>query len=191
MIIYLNYTFSVPDKRLYTLYKGITVTPRVVQASSVSSHGQATFTRGASCLMLRTVPPLHVCCSHVPWHHLGGAKGHCSRCAFGTEPAHDSAPVAKCSRDAPHGPPSTMSLSAPVAWRFLAPSHLRRRGSPLHTFGAEGQRHSGSTRGVVPAKQRSQNSSSISVIVKSSKHASSKQPEVARGPKPTIWPDVA
>jgi hypothetical protein len=74
MIIYLNYTFSVPDKRLYTLYKGITVTPRVVQASSVSSHGQATFTRGASCLMLRTVPPLHVCCSHVPWHHLGGAK---------------------------------------------------------------------------------------------------------------------
>jgi hypothetical protein len=50
MIIYLNYTFSVPDKRLYMLYKGITVTPHVVQASSVSSHGQATFTRCASCL---------------------------------------------------------------------------------------------------------------------------------------------
>jgi hypothetical protein len=30
MIIYLNYTFSIPDKRLYTLYKGITVTPRIV-----------------------------------------------------------------------------------------------------------------------------------------------------------------
>jgi hypothetical protein len=30
MIIYPNYTFSVPDKRLYTLYKGITVTPRVI-----------------------------------------------------------------------------------------------------------------------------------------------------------------
>jgi hypothetical protein len=27
MIIYPNYTFSIPDKRLYTLYKGITVTP--------------------------------------------------------------------------------------------------------------------------------------------------------------------
>jgi hypothetical protein len=27
MIVYSNYTFSVPDKRLYTLYKGITVTP--------------------------------------------------------------------------------------------------------------------------------------------------------------------
>jgi hypothetical protein len=50
MIIYLNYIFSIPDKRLYTLYKGITVTPCVVQASSVSSHGQATFTRGATCL---------------------------------------------------------------------------------------------------------------------------------------------
>jgi hypothetical protein len=50
MIIYLNYTFSVPDKRLYTLYKGITVTRCLVQASSVSSHNQATFTRCASCL---------------------------------------------------------------------------------------------------------------------------------------------
>jgi hypothetical protein len=50
MIIYLNYTFSVPDKWLYMLYKGITVTPLVVQASSVSSHGQATFTHCASCL---------------------------------------------------------------------------------------------------------------------------------------------
>jgi hypothetical protein len=45
-----NYTFSVPDKRLYTLLKGITVTPRFVRASSVSSHSRATFTRGVSCL---------------------------------------------------------------------------------------------------------------------------------------------
>jgi hypothetical protein len=50
MIIYLNYIFSVPEKRLYTLYKGITVTPGAVLASNVYSHGQATFTRGASCL---------------------------------------------------------------------------------------------------------------------------------------------
>jgi hypothetical protein len=34
-------------------------------------------------------------------------------------------------------------------------------------------------------------SSSISVIVKSPKHAPSKQPEVARGPKPNTLPDVA
>jgi hypothetical protein len=50
IIIQLNYTFSVPDNRLYTFYKGITVTPRVVQASSVSSHGQTAFTRCAPCL---------------------------------------------------------------------------------------------------------------------------------------------
>jgi hypothetical protein len=50
MTIHLNYTFSVPDKRLYMLYMGIIVTPRVVQASSVSSHGQTAFTRCAPCL---------------------------------------------------------------------------------------------------------------------------------------------
>jgi hypothetical protein len=50
MIIYLNYTFSVPNKRIYTLYKGITVTPRVIQASSVSSHDRTTFTRCSPCL---------------------------------------------------------------------------------------------------------------------------------------------
>jgi hypothetical protein len=56
MIIYLNYTFSVPDKRLYTLYKGTTVTPHIVQASNVSSHDQATFTHGASCLCFIRCP---------------------------------------------------------------------------------------------------------------------------------------
>jgi hypothetical protein len=72
--------------------------------------------------------PLHVCCSHVSWHHLDGAKCHRSRRAFSAEPDHDSASAARCSRVAPHGPPSTTSLSAPVAWRFW----------PLHTFGTEG-----------------------------------------------------
>jgi hypothetical protein len=50
MIIHLNYTFSVPNNQLYTLYKGTTVTPRIVQASSVSSHGQTAFTHCAPCL---------------------------------------------------------------------------------------------------------------------------------------------
>jgi hypothetical protein len=50
------------------------------------------------------------------------------RRAFGAELAHDSASVARCSRVASHGPPSTTSPSALVAWRFW----------PLHTFGAEG-----------------------------------------------------
>jgi hypothetical protein len=44
---------------------------------------------------------------------------------------------------------------------LLAPSHLLHRRSPLHTFGAEVQRHWGSTRGAVPAKQHSQNSSTL------------------------------
>jgi hypothetical protein len=59
-----NYTFSVPDKRLYTLLKGITVTPHFVRASSVSSHGRASFTRGTFCLSF-VRRPLHVRCLHV------------------------------------------------------------------------------------------------------------------------------
>jgi hypothetical protein len=59
MLKHPNYTFSVPDKRLYTLFKGITVTPRFVRASSVSSHGRASFTCGAFCLSF-VRRPLHV-----------------------------------------------------------------------------------------------------------------------------------
>jgi hypothetical protein len=36
-----NYTFSIPDKCLYTLFKGTTVTPGFVRAYSVSSHDRA------------------------------------------------------------------------------------------------------------------------------------------------------
>jgi hypothetical protein len=36
-----NYTFSIPDNWLYTLFKGITVNPGFVRVSSVSSHGRA------------------------------------------------------------------------------------------------------------------------------------------------------
>jgi hypothetical protein len=50
MLKHPNYTFFVRDKQLYTLLKGITVTPRFVRASSVSSHGRASFTHGAFCL---------------------------------------------------------------------------------------------------------------------------------------------
>jgi hypothetical protein len=45
MLNHPNYTFSIPDKRLYTLFKGITVTPCFVRATSVSSQGRAPFTR--------------------------------------------------------------------------------------------------------------------------------------------------
>jgi hypothetical protein len=54
-----NYTFSIPDKRLYTFFKGITVTPCFVRATSVSSHGGASFTRDTFCLSF-VQRPLHV-----------------------------------------------------------------------------------------------------------------------------------
>jgi hypothetical protein len=41
VFIHLNYTFPFPDKWLYTLLKGITVTSSFVRVSSVSSHGRA------------------------------------------------------------------------------------------------------------------------------------------------------
>jgi hypothetical protein len=56
MIISPNYTFSVPDTRLYTLYKGIIVTPCPNKASSVSSYGRATFTTRRLLSLLRTAP---------------------------------------------------------------------------------------------------------------------------------------
>jgi hypothetical protein len=64
MLKHPNYTFFVPNKRLYMLFKGITVTPRFVRASSVSSHGQASFTRDAFCLSF-VQRPLHVRRAHV------------------------------------------------------------------------------------------------------------------------------
>jgi hypothetical protein len=36
-----NYTFSIPNKRLYTLFEGLTVTPGFVRVSNVSLHGRA------------------------------------------------------------------------------------------------------------------------------------------------------
>jgi hypothetical protein len=73
MIIYPNYTFSVPDKWLYTLYKGITVTPRLVQASSVSSYGQAPL-HAAPLVSASYGAPLHVRRSHVSRRPFDGAE---------------------------------------------------------------------------------------------------------------------
>jgi hypothetical protein len=58
MLKHPNYTFSVPDKRLYTLFKGITVTPRFVRASSVSSHDRTSVRRDVFCLSFAR-RPLH------------------------------------------------------------------------------------------------------------------------------------
>jgi hypothetical protein len=74
MLKHPNYTFSIPDKRLYTLFKGITITPHFVWASSVSSHGRAYFTCGASCLSF-VRHPLHVQCAYVSRCFSDRAKG--------------------------------------------------------------------------------------------------------------------
>jgi hypothetical protein len=65
------------------------------------------------------------------------SQGHRSHRAFGAKPAHDSALVATGFRDVLPGLPSTMSLSTTDVWCL----------KPLHAFGIEGQRHSGSSRG--------------------------------------------
>jgi hypothetical protein len=73
MLKHPNYTFSIPNKWLYTLFKGITVTPRFVRASSVSSHERAPFTRGAPCLSF-IWHPLHVQHAYVSWHFSDRAQ---------------------------------------------------------------------------------------------------------------------
>jgi hypothetical protein len=73
MLKHPNYTFFISDKRLYTLFKGITVTPRFVRTSSVSSHGRAPFTRGAPCLSF-VRHPLHIRHAYVLWHFSDRAQ---------------------------------------------------------------------------------------------------------------------
>jgi hypothetical protein len=74
MIIYPNYTFSVPDKRLYTLYKGITVTP------CPNSGLQRVFVRSchlynvASLVSTSYGAPLHVWRSHMSRRPFDRAK---------------------------------------------------------------------------------------------------------------------
>jgi hypothetical protein len=164
MIVYPNYSFSIPDKRLYTLYKGIPVTPCLVQASSVSSYGQTTFTRGASCHYFVRRPFTRPAQPRVT-APLRQSRGYRSRRTFGAEPAHDSAPTTLGFRGVPPGLPSPLRRNVSDAWCFW----------PIHTFGAEGPHPLGSPRvRAIPAKQRSHNSSSISVIIKSSLHTSVK-----------------
>jgi hypothetical protein len=179
MIIYSNYTFSVPDKRLYTLYKGITVTLACLRTAKPPLHA-------APLVSASYDAPLHVWRGHVLRRPFDGAKA--------TVRAAPSAPNQPATPPRPHWASETSRLDClpPHAGRtqrvvLLAHSHLRRRGSPIHTFVAEGLHPSGSPReGAVLAKQRSHNSSSISVIVKSSLHTSAKNPQspVARSQPP-------
>jgi hypothetical protein len=92
IIIHPNYTFSVPDKRLYTLYKGITVTPRFLQAPSASSYGQTIFTRGASGLYFVRCPFTRPTQPRVT-APLRQSQSHHWRRTFGAEPVHVAAPI--------------------------------------------------------------------------------------------------
>jgi hypothetical protein len=86
MLKHPNYTFSIPNKWLYTLFKGITVTPRFVRASSVSSHERA---------------PLHVAPLVSPsYGALYTSNTLTCRGTFQTEPRPLFAPHLRCR----HGP---------------------------------------------------------------------------------------
>jgi hypothetical protein len=128
MIIYPNYTFSVPDKRLYTLYKGITVTPRLLQASSVSSYGQATFTRGTPslCFVRRPFTRPTQPRVTVPFRQNQGYR---LRHTFSAEPVRDPTPIASGFRGvSPELPfPPAPERGRRVA--LLTYPHLRRRKS--------------------------------------------------------------
>jgi hypothetical protein len=157
MVKYPNYTFSVPDKRLYTLYKGTTVTPCLLQASIVSSYGLSHLSTRRLLSLIRTAP---LYTSDAATCH--GAPLTEPRLPFAphlrrrTSPRHRPDPLGV--RGVPPDLPSPLHWSVPDVWHFR----------PIRTFGAEGLHPSGSPRvGAVPAKQHSHNSSSISVIIKS------------------------
>jgi hypothetical protein len=132
MIKHPNYTFSVHDKRLYTFFKGITVTPRFVRASSVSSHGRAAFTRDVSSL-LRTAPftrPTRLCVTSP----LDKAKA--TARAAPSAPKQSTTPPRPCPHDlfppsiGAHPTHSALNLSVPLAPKAC---NLRsRHGWKLH-----------------------------------------------------------
>jgi hypothetical protein len=110
MIISPNYTFSIPHTRLYTLYKGLTVTP------CPNTGLQRVFVR--SCHLYNAAPLvsasydalLHVWRSHVSWRPLRPSQGHCSRRTFGAEVVHDPTPPVLGLRGIPPGRAGTCPL---------------------------------------------------------------------------------
>jgi hypothetical protein len=120
MIIYPNYTFSVPDKRLYTLNKGITVTP------CPNTGLQRVFVW--SCHLYNAVPlvsasygaSLHIWCSHVLRRPFNRAKA--------TVHVTPSAPKQPTTLPRPYWASKASRLDARCVV-LLTCSHLRRRRS--------------------------------------------------------------
>jgi hypothetical protein len=124
MIIYPNYTFSILDKRLYTLYKGITVTP------CPNTSLQRVFVRSchlynaAALVSASYGAPLHVWRSHVLWRPFNQAKV--------TVRAAPSALKQPTTPPRPYWASEASRLDAPERARcvvLLTRSHLRRRRS--------------------------------------------------------------
>jgi hypothetical protein len=78
-----NYTFFIPDKRLYTLFKGTTVTLGFVRASSVSSHGRAPL--DAALFISSSYDALYTSDALTCGMPLRRDRDHCTRHPFGTE----------------------------------------------------------------------------------------------------------
>jgi hypothetical protein len=93
----------------------------------VSSHGRATFTRGASCLCFVRRSFTRLLQPRVT-EPSRRSRDQPSRRAIGTEAIHDPPLVASGLRDVPPRPPSPLSQGAPDAWRFR----------PSNAFDAEG-----------------------------------------------------
>jgi hypothetical protein len=121
-----SYTFSIPHKRLYTLFKGTTVTPGFIRASSVSSHSRiplhaAPFissSYGALC-----TPNALTCGAPCPSDETGA-----------TTQVAPSAPKRSTTPPQPHGGSEASymapSCSTPVPSQRAGPLvdlHLRRR----------------------------------------------------------------
>jgi hypothetical protein len=167
-----NYTFSVPDKRIYTLLKSITVTPRFVRASSVSSHGQPSFTRRAFCLSF-VRRPLHVRRAYVQW-------GPSDRARAIVRPV-PSAPKRPTTPLRPWKTSATLHAtgSRPASERFPANGFLDRFApSTLKLCSSE------TTVGEsAPARQHTHThaSSNVSILIRSSLHALNHFVHLARG----------
>jgi hypothetical protein len=127
MLNHPNYTFSIPDKRLYTLFKGITVSPCFVQDTSLSSHGWAPFTRtpfiSPSYVALYTSGALT--CGALLWRN----RGHHMRCPFGVETTHGAVVAKGDLRGLPYDPFlfSTGAFSTSRVPDWFAPSASKPR----------------------------------------------------------------
>jgi hypothetical protein len=155
----------------------------------VSSHGQATFTRGTSCLCFVRCPFTRLRQPRIT-EPSRRSRDRRSRRAFGAETARDPASVASASgtsrpnrlhpRGRAHPTHGASGPFTPSAPKVTHPHFRHRRPAP---FGW-----------AVPAQQNSHNSSSINVFIKSPLRSPSvnPKPRVGRNQQPgRTWQDAS